>query len=147
MQGLPSGSYLVEVANPTFTYEPARVEVTSKGKTRARKVNNVQPTAIAHLAYPLKFKTLGKTKYFAMVCDFKTLLLEKSVKNSIYLKPRLTWLEQYIYRIYSNIYSNYRFIITVCKTYEIYTFTCLISRTSKTTFNNDQPRSGKEKDL
>jgi len=66
VQGLPSGSYLVEVANPTYTYEPARVEVTSKGKTRARKVNNVQPTAIAHLAYPLKFKTLGKTKYFAM---------------------------------------------------------------------------------
>ena len=91
MQGLPSGSYLVEVANPTYTYEPARVEVTSKGKTRARKVNNVQPTAIAHLAYPLKFKTLGKTKYFAMVRAFNTLLVKKSVKNSIYLRPRPTW--------------------------------------------------------
>ena len=64
MNGVPSGSYLVEVLNPDFYFEPVRVDITSKGKMRARKVNNVQPTQVQQLPYPLKFKTPGKYRYF-----------------------------------------------------------------------------------
>ena len=46
VNGLKSGSYLVEVVNPDFFYEPVRVDINSKGKIRARKVNNVQPTQV-----------------------------------------------------------------------------------------------------
>lgn len=44
--GLPSGSYLVEVINPDYFYEPVRIDINSKGKIRARKVNNIQPTQV-----------------------------------------------------------------------------------------------------
>ncbi len=62
VHGLPSGSYVVEVVNPDFAYEPVRVDINSKGKMRARKVNNVQPTQVTQVAYPLKMKPLGKFK-------------------------------------------------------------------------------------
>merc|ERR1719249_287575 len=44
--GLTPGSYLIEVTNPDFFYEPVRVDITSKGKIRARKVNNLQPNQV-----------------------------------------------------------------------------------------------------
>merc|ERR1719189_2813617 len=62
--GLPSGSYLLEVSHPDFFYEPVRLDVNSKGKVRARKVNNVQPSQVNQLPYPLRLKTLGRFKYF-----------------------------------------------------------------------------------
>jgi len=46
VQGLSSGSYLVEVACPDYYYEPVRVDINSKGKIRARKVSNVQPSQV-----------------------------------------------------------------------------------------------------
>ena len=46
MSGLPTGSYVVEVVNADYYYEPVRVDINSKGKMRARKVNNVQPTQV-----------------------------------------------------------------------------------------------------
>ena len=64
VQGLAPGSYMVEVSNPTYTYEPCRVDVTNKGKMRARRVNNVQPSQVVQVAYPLKLKSLGRTNYF-----------------------------------------------------------------------------------
>ena len=64
VSGLPSGSYLVEVVNPDYFYEPVRVDVNSKGKIRARKVNNVQPTQVTQVSYPLKLKSLGRHHYF-----------------------------------------------------------------------------------
>lgn len=36
---IPSGSYVVEILNPNYLYEPVRVEINNKGKFRARKVN------------------------------------------------------------------------------------------------------------
>jgi ER membrane protein complex subunit 7 len=36
---VPSGSYVVEILNPNYLYEPVRVEINNKGKFRARKVN------------------------------------------------------------------------------------------------------------
>lgn len=46
VHGLKSGSYLVEVVNPDYYFEPVRVDINSKGKIRARKTNNVQPTQV-----------------------------------------------------------------------------------------------------
>ena len=64
VSGLPSGSYLVEVSNPDHFYEPVRIEITSKGKIRARKVNNIQPSQVTQVPYTLKLKSAGKFRYF-----------------------------------------------------------------------------------
>ena len=64
INNVPSGSYIVEVANPTFVFEPTRVDITSKGKMRARRLNNLQPSAVQTVTYPLKFKARGKANYF-----------------------------------------------------------------------------------
>ncbi|CAL8080768.1 unnamed protein product [Orchesella dallaii] len=62
--GVPSGSFVVEVMNPQYNYEAARVDITSKGKLRARKVNYIQPALVTHLPYPLKLNPLGSYRYF-----------------------------------------------------------------------------------
>lgn len=54
----------MEVLHPDFFYEPVRIDITSKGKIRARKVNNVQPTQVNQVPYPLKMKSLGRHRYF-----------------------------------------------------------------------------------
>ena len=64
ISGLSSGSYLLEVHNPDYYYEPVRIDINSKGKVRARKVNNVQPSQVNQLQYPLRLKTQGRYKYF-----------------------------------------------------------------------------------
>jgi len=60
----PAGSYLIEVVNPDYHFEPVRVDVTAKGKVRARMVNNMQPSQVTLRPYPLRFDTKGKTRYF-----------------------------------------------------------------------------------
>lgn len=64
VNGLPSGSFLVEIANPTYLFEPLRVDITSKGKMRARKVNLLQPSKLQTVAYPLEFRERMKANYF-----------------------------------------------------------------------------------
>jgi hypothetical protein len=64
VNNLPPGSYLVEVSNPDYFYEPIRVDVTSKGKIRSRKVNYIQANVVQQLPYPLKFKPKVPFKYF-----------------------------------------------------------------------------------
>ncbi|XP_067663903.1 endoplasmic reticulum membrane protein complex subunit 7-like [Haliotis asinina] len=64
VNGLPSGSFIVEVANPTYLFEAARVDITSKGKIRARKVNHLQPNNVRAMPYPLEFRERGKANYF-----------------------------------------------------------------------------------
>jgi len=64
VHGLSSGSYLIEVTNPDFFYEPVRVDITSKGKIRARRVNNLQPSQVNQLPYPLKMKPITRFNYF-----------------------------------------------------------------------------------
>ena len=66
VSNLPAGSYLVEVTNPDHFYEPIRVDITSKGKTRARKVNYIQSSAVHQLNYPLRLKAKNAYKYFQM---------------------------------------------------------------------------------
>lgn len=58
------GSHILEVLNPEYTFEPVRVEINSKGKFRARKVNYIQTSQVIQVSYPLRLKALGKTRYF-----------------------------------------------------------------------------------
>lgn len=64
MHNLPSGSYIVEILNPEYSFEPVRVEINQKGKFRARKVNHIQTSLVVSIPYPLKLKALGRTRYF-----------------------------------------------------------------------------------
>lgn len=36
---IKSGSYVIDIINPNYVYDPVRVEINNKGKIRARKVN------------------------------------------------------------------------------------------------------------
>lgn len=64
VHNLPPGSYVVEVVNPDYMYEPVRVDINSKGKFRARRVNYIQSNLIQTLTYPLKLKSRGPFQYF-----------------------------------------------------------------------------------
>jgi len=64
VEGLPAGSHVIEVIHPHFQYETARVDITSKGKLRARKVNYIQPALVTHMPYPLRLNPTGPYKYF-----------------------------------------------------------------------------------
>jgi hypothetical protein len=62
--GVPSGSYIVSVISPLHVFEPVRVDINAKGKTRARKVNFIQPGEVVTMKYPLNFETHGIPNYF-----------------------------------------------------------------------------------
>ncbi|GBP50521.1 ER membrane protein complex subunit 7 [Eumeta japonica] len=64
IHNVPSGSYVVEIIHPDYMYEPVRVEINSKGKYRARKVNYVQTSQVIQVPYPLRMKALSKYRYF-----------------------------------------------------------------------------------
>ena len=64
INNLPSGSYVIDISSPSYVFEPTRVDITSKGKIRARKVNNLQPSSVAAVSYPLRFKARGRANYF-----------------------------------------------------------------------------------
>lgn len=64
IDNIPSDSYVVEVTHPHYNYEPVRVDITSKGKIRARKVNNLQPSLVQTLDYPLQFRPKSLRNYF-----------------------------------------------------------------------------------
>lgn len=70
VHNVPSGSYVVEVLHPEYTFEPVRVEINSKGRFRARKVNNIQTSVVNQVPYPLKIKALGKTRYNCFKFNF-----------------------------------------------------------------------------
>ncbi|XP_017081480.2 ER membrane protein complex subunit 7 homolog [Drosophila eugracilis] len=52
--GVPNGSHILEVEHPDIYFQPVKVEITAKGKYRARKVNYIQPSTINQVAYPLR---------------------------------------------------------------------------------------------
>jgi len=64
VQGVNSGSHVLDVIHPSIHYESARIDITSKGKIRARKVNNLQPSAVTHMVYPLRLTLIGPYRYF-----------------------------------------------------------------------------------
>ncbi|KAJ8341464.1 hypothetical protein SKAU_G00337550 [Synaphobranchus kaupii] len=61
---VPSGSYLVEVLSPTYRFDPLRVDITSKGKMRARVVNNIKTSEVVRQPYPLQMRSSGPHSYF-----------------------------------------------------------------------------------
>ncbi|XP_078515468.1 endoplasmic reticulum membrane protein complex subunit 7 [Lissotriton helveticus] len=61
---VPSGSYVVEVVSPAYRFEPLRVDITSKGKMRARFVNYIKTSEVVRLPYPLQMKSSGPPSYF-----------------------------------------------------------------------------------
>jgi len=64
LTGIPSGSHVVEVVHPNYQFDSARVDITSKGKIRARRVNHLQPSQVTHVTYPLRLAALGPYRYF-----------------------------------------------------------------------------------
>lgn len=73
VQSLPTGSYILEVASPRNYYEPVRVDINSKGKVRARRLNLIQPSDITLLRYPLALESRGHPNYFAKREQFRIL--------------------------------------------------------------------------
>ncbi|XP_033208172.1 ER membrane protein complex subunit 7 homolog [Belonocnema kinseyi] len=71
ISNVPSGSYVVEVVNPNYLYEPVRVEINSKGKFRARKVNLIQTSQVIQVPYPLKMRPFTPFKYFQVREEWK----------------------------------------------------------------------------
>uniref|UniRef100_A0A4W4HCD6 Endoplasmic reticulum membrane protein complex subunit 7 n=1 Tax=Electrophorus electricus TaxID=8005 RepID=A0A4W4HCD6_ELEEL len=61
---VPSGSYVVHVASPTYRFEPVRVDITTKGKMRARRVNYIKISEVVQLPYPLQMRCIGLHSYF-----------------------------------------------------------------------------------
>lgn len=61
---VPSGSYVVEVVSPVYRFEPVRVDITSKGKMRARAVNYIKTSEVIRLPYPLQMRSSGPHLYF-----------------------------------------------------------------------------------
>lgn len=62
--GVPSGSYIISVISPMHVFEPVRVDINTKGKIRARKLNFLQPNEVVTMRYPLNFETHGVPNYF-----------------------------------------------------------------------------------
>ncbi|XP_043243020.1 ER membrane protein complex subunit 7-like [Amphibalanus amphitrite] len=64
VSNLAPGSYVVDVTNPRYQFEPVRVDINSKGKLRARRVNHIVPSEVTQLPYPLKLRPLGPYQFF-----------------------------------------------------------------------------------
>jgi len=64
VDGIPFGSYILEVLNIHYLFDPIRVDITSKGKIRARKLNLLQPNAVVTLPYPLSLQPRQRTSHF-----------------------------------------------------------------------------------
>lgn len=62
--GLSSNSYVVEISSPRQVYEPIRVDINSKGKIRARRLNLIEPSDVKVVRYPLNFESRGQPNYF-----------------------------------------------------------------------------------
>uniref|UniRef100_A0A4W5R7T4 Endoplasmic reticulum membrane protein complex subunit 7 n=1 Tax=Hucho hucho TaxID=62062 RepID=A0A4W5R7T4_9TELE len=61
---VPSGSYVVEVISPGYKFEAVRVDITSKGKMRARLVNFIKTSEVIRQPYPLQLRSSGPHTYF-----------------------------------------------------------------------------------
>jgi hypothetical protein len=67
--GLPAGSHLVEVACPNYFFEPVKVDISSKGKFRARKVNLVQPSQVVQVSNRFPSSTISYIFEPFLNCD------------------------------------------------------------------------------
>ena len=51
------------MVNPDYCFEPVRVDITAKGTTRARMVDNIQPSQVTLRPYPVGFDAKEKMSY------------------------------------------------------------------------------------
>ncbi|KAI8038003.1 ER membrane protein complex subunit 7 homolog [Drosophila gunungcola] len=63
MSGVPNGSHILQAEHPDIYFQPVEVEITGKGKYRARKVNYIQPSLINQKPYSLRLRPLDRRKY------------------------------------------------------------------------------------
>lgn len=63
VNGLPPGSYVVEVTHPSYMFPSLRVDITYEGRRLARKVDHVQST-VSPIQYPLVFREARKARFF-----------------------------------------------------------------------------------
>ncbi|KAH8411930.1 hypothetical protein KR222_002523, partial [Zaprionus bogoriensis] len=66
ISAVPAGSYIIDVHHPDILIQSVRVEISSSGRIRARKLSYLRPQQIQKLQYPLHLKPLGRRKYFRM---------------------------------------------------------------------------------
>ncbi|XP_016980610.1 ER membrane protein complex subunit 7 homolog [Drosophila rhopaloa] len=64
ISGVRNGSHILHIEHPDIYFQPVKVEITGKGKYRARKVNYLQPSLINQVPYPLRLQPLFRRKYF-----------------------------------------------------------------------------------
>ncbi|XP_022664897.1 ER membrane protein complex subunit 7-like isoform X2 [Varroa destructor] len=64
IKNVAAGSYLIQIAHPLISFESVRVDISSKGSKRARRVNNLQPNLNHQLQYPVKIRPTGTHNYF-----------------------------------------------------------------------------------
>uniref|UniRef100_A0A0R3RHE1 DUF2012 domain-containing protein n=1 Tax=Elaeophora elaphi TaxID=1147741 RepID=A0A0R3RHE1_9BILA len=64
VSGVPPGSYIIEISNIDYAFEPVRVDITSKGKIRARRLNLLQPSLVSSFPYPLRLNVIRQINYF-----------------------------------------------------------------------------------
>ncbi|KAH8292819.1 hypothetical protein KR054_009696, partial [Drosophila jambulina] len=64
ISGVPNGSHILEVHHPDIYFQPVKVEITGKGKFRARKVSYTQPSLINQVPYPLRLQPRFRRNYF-----------------------------------------------------------------------------------
>ncbi|KAH8378364.1 hypothetical protein KR093_010951, partial [Drosophila rubida] len=64
VSGVPPGSHILESYHSDIYIPPLRVDISSRGKFRARKLSHIRPKQIIKLPYPLFLKPLKRRKYF-----------------------------------------------------------------------------------
>lgn len=69
---------MLEVVSPKYVFEPARIDITSKGSIRARKLNYLKPGHVSLLRYPLDMKPVAIAKYFQTREKFSIIDMLKS---------------------------------------------------------------------
>ncbi|CAH8668028.1 unnamed protein product [Heterobilharzia americana] len=70
---VPSGSYIIEAINPVYYFQGVRVDISSKGRIRARQLIAPQPNAVKEIPYPLHLSSAGKAVYFKAREQLRTL--------------------------------------------------------------------------
>jgi len=133
VHNLPSGeSYVIEVVNPVYFFEPIRVDISSRGSIRARKLNHLKPSAVSTLKYPLELKPLGMTKHFQVREKFSILdMLKSPMVSFIYIFIKF-WFEWNWSREWSIKSQIWIFIYFACRSTN---FQSCVDQKSFETFN------------
>ncbi|KAH8262895.1 hypothetical protein KR044_001714, partial [Drosophila immigrans] len=64
VSAVPPGSHILEAYHPDIYVPPLRLDISSRGKIRARKLSHIRPKQVIKLPYPLNLKPLERRVYF-----------------------------------------------------------------------------------